>query len=92
MLAEGQTFRDRRIQLDGGSFYGCTFERCVFVYSGLMAATLDRCTFTACQWEFQGPASETLGFLAVMYRSGARDLIERTFEQIRDTAPQSKPN
>ena len=84
MIAHNKTFHDIPIQLDGSTFVGCTFERCKFIVSGLMAAHLDSCTFGAgCTWEFAGPAANVLGFLTAMYQGGAKDMIEKTFDNIR---------
>ncbi|HEY1364300.1 MAG TPA: hypothetical protein VGF60_18805 [Xanthobacteraceae bacterium] len=83
MIAEGQVFRDKRIYLDGSSFYQCTFERCTVVYSGTLGFVLESPQFIDCRWEVQGAARETLGFLRALYAGGARDLVEQTFQSIR---------
>ena len=83
MIAEGQVFRDKRIYLDGSSFYQCRFERCTVVYAGTLGFVLDNPRFIDCRWEVQGPARETLGFLRALYAAGAHELVEQTFESIR---------
>lgn len=93
MIAHGETFRDTMIAIDGSTFVNCTFEKCVLVYSGLLPACLDGNSFTACRWEFGGPAANTLNFMAALYRSGARDLVELTFQGIRKGAvAQARPS
>jgi hypothetical protein len=84
MIAENQTFTDKRIWVDGSSFHNCRFIRCVFVYSGLMGvAIVDPAEVTDCRWEFQGPAKETINFMTAFYQAGSRELIESIFDDIR---------
>lgn len=83
MIAEEQVFKNKRIHLDGGSFTNCRFEDCTIVYSGMLGVQLVNPQFQNCRWEFQNAAKETINFMAALYRAGAKDLIEGTFEQIR---------
>ena len=83
MIAEKLTFKGRRITIDGGSFYSCRFEGCTLVFSGLMPATLEGCNFNSCSWQFSGPASNTIAFMAALYAGGAKDVIENTLQNIR---------
>ena len=84
MIAHNQRYKDTRITLDGATFVGCTFENCIFVFSGLLPPLLEGNTITACKWEFTGPAANTVAFMSALYRSGAHDVIEKTFENIRN--------
>jgi hypothetical protein len=83
MIAKDQTFEDITISLDGGSFYNCTFRRCKLQFSALLPVVLTGCHFDNCNWEFAGPAVNTVGFLAAMYKGGATEIVERTFRVIR---------
>ena len=83
MIATNQTFNEVTISLDGGSFYSCTFNRCRLQASGLLPVTLEAGSFNNCNWELTGPAANTLGFLAGLYKSGAHDLVEGAFRLIR---------
>jgi hypothetical protein len=83
MLARNETFNDVTISLDGGSFYGCTFNRCKLRVSGLLPVTLEGGSFQDCNWELVGPAANILSFLAALYKLGARDLVEGAFRVIR---------
>ena len=83
MIAENATFKGRKINIDGGSFYSCQFDGCTLVFSGLMPATLEGCNFKNCFWKFSGPASNTIAFMTALYSSGAADVIESTLENIR---------
>ncbi len=83
MIAENTTFKGRKINIDGGSFYSCQFDGCTLVFSGLMPATLDDCDFNNCSWEFNGPASNTIVFMKAFYAGGGKELIENIFQNIR---------
>jgi len=83
MFAQNQRFEGVTISLDGGSFYGCTFERCKLDFRGLLPVILDACQFNNCTWEFGGPAANTVGFLSALFKAGARDLVDGTLRCIR---------
>ena len=83
MIAENATFKGRKINIDGESFYSCQFDGCTLVFSGLMPVTFDGCNFNSCSWEFSGPASNTLAFMKTFYAGGGKDLIENTLQGIR---------
>ena len=83
MIAEGQTFKNIQVQLDGSTFRGCTFEACILLFSGLMPVSLDNNSFNDCRWEFTGSAALAVGFMTALYAGGGRDIIERTFQSIR---------
>ena len=87
MFARKQKFENVTIFLDGSSFIECTFENCNLIYSGLLPAALNTNSFNNCRWEFSGAAQNTVGFMADLYRAGAQELIEATFDNIR-----GKPN
>jgi hypothetical protein len=87
MIARNQTFSDVTVHLDGSSFYDCTFERCTVVFSGVLPAVLNNPRFVDCRWQAAGPAETTIMFLTALYKAGAKDLIETTFETIRGKSP-----
>ena len=91
MIAENQIFRGKRIYLDGCSFHGCTFERCILVYSGTLGVDLVEARFIDCRWEVEGAALRTLRFLKLLYAVGARRLVENIFSEIRGERSSSKP-
>jgi hypothetical protein len=84
MIADGQSFKKQQVFLDGATFTNCTFEDCDLIYSGLMPVFLNGNTMTDCRWQFAGPAQNCMGFLTMLYASGARDLIESTFTAVRN--------
>lgn len=85
MIAENQSFAGKKVNLDGASFYACEFEQCTILYSGLLPAVLDGCSFKNCQWKLSGPALRTMFFLKTLYQmgGGAEAMIENTFLDIR---------
>jgi hypothetical protein len=88
VIALNQTFADLTITLDGGTFHGCTFERCRLRFSGLALPDLGGNSFNQCEWDFIGPARDTLAFLQVLYHDqGGGSLIERIFGLIRNRGP-----
>ena len=89
VIAENQTFTEKRLQLDGASFYKCKFERCTFVYSGLMACVLSENSFDDCRWEFDGPASNALKLMNSLYRqgTGGQKIIDALINEIRSAGP-----
>ncbi len=91
MIAEKMAFEGKNIVLDGGSFYACQFNRCKLIYNGMMAVTFDECSFDNCEWQFAGPALNTIGFMQALYAVGAKDLIENTFQNIRGETVEQGP-
>jgi hypothetical protein len=78
-------FEDQDIILDFNHFHACTFRRCRLTYFGYGPIALENCHFDDCAWGFSGPSANTLSFMTHLYHAGtgARDLIERTIENIR---------
>jgi hypothetical protein len=80
------TYTDETINLDDNDFEGCTFVRCTLVYKGgvfrLAGNSLDSPRFA-----FDGAAANTLRFMAELYKGGASDIVESTFDNIRQGTP-----
>ena len=70
------------IRLDGAHFQDVRFLRCHFLYGG-GSVYMVGCEIEYCRWTFDGPAGNTLNYLAKLYRDGARKLVEATFKSIR---------
>ncbi len=83
MIAYDQTFTDATVYLDGNSFYGCRFERCTIVINGYLGCTLLDPRFIDCRWTVSGPAQNVFQLMTALYKAGATDLIESTFNTIR---------
>ena len=85
MIALNQKYEDLTLTLDGGTFHGCTFVRCRLRFSGQLVPELGGNKFEQCEWDFVGPARDTLAFLQVLYHDhGGTDLVERIFGLVRD--------
>ena len=72
-------------------FIAARFEKCTIVITGLMGCVLDDPQFNECKWTFSGPAQNTLTLLSALYRAGARDLVEATFDEVRGKAGTAMP-
>ena len=75
-------FSRTRIDLDGHSYRGCTFDECQIVYSAKGPVSMIGCTFNNCSYHFEGPAGDTLRMMAALYLQSPQ-LIEQTFDNIR---------
>ena len=86
MIALNQKYEDLTLTLDGGTFHGCTFVRCRLRFSGLALPELGGGNiFEQCEWDFIGPARDTLAFLQMLYHDhGGTDLVEKVFGLVRD--------
>ena len=89
MIALNQTFQDLTIALDGGTFHGCTFVRCRLRFSGLAMPDLGGGNrFDSCEWDFLGPAGNTLAFLQMLHQDhGGSEMVENIFARIRQQPP-----
>lgn len=85
MRVVNYSFEGQEVVLDFHDFKGCNFIQCNMVYFGHGPVTLDTCNFDRCQWNFSGPAANTLHFMTKLYHAGigAQELIEHTIENIR---------
>lgn len=80
-----ETFSKDEHALDGNAYTACTFDGCTLIYRGFDGVTLKDCTFNGCKWTFDGPASNTMRFLAGLYGlPGGHELVEHTFASIRN--------
>lgn len=82
----GQTFQQETINLDGNQFERCAFIRCKIVYTAADTFSIDGCTFTICDWVFDGPAERTLFYLSALYRGlgpQGQELVDVIFQQIK---------
>ena len=86
MIALNQKFENLTITLDGGTFHGCTFIRCRLNFGGLALPELGGGNrFEECEWDFVGPARDTLAFLQRLYHDhGGAELVEKIFGLVRE--------
>ena len=85
MKFEDQTFDSQDVLLDGNEYINCTFNGCKIIFKGGQGTGLVSPTFNACDWNFSGPAGNTLAFLAMIYSRGSDGpkLVEAIFAGIR---------
>ena len=86
MIAYDQIFTEAQIYLDGASFYRCRFYRCTIVINGFLGCTLVDPQFIDCKWVVAGPAQNTFELMSALYKAGATELLEATFDSIRGSA------
>lgn len=89
MIANGETFRDIRVHLDGGTFVNCTFENCDLIFSAVLPVHMDRCSFNNCRPAFIGSAGLAIQMMRGIYHGwgpNGRTVIDGIFDQIRKTA------
>lgn len=86
MRYEKHPFRDQAVLLDGNEFIECTFDRCELVFAGISPVTMHNPKMNGCGWTMTGPAALTINFMSGLYASGAHELIEQTFDNIRGKA------
>jgi hypothetical protein len=72
------------VRLDHAAFIDCHFRKAVLVYAGVGPTELTGCRFEAAEFEFDGPAANTLSFLKAMShsKSGLRDVLKASFPQV----------
>lgn len=86
MNHQNETFRQQRIELHGKAFHNCTFEDCELVFDGDRPPTFKDNRFVDSVFVFTGAATRTLYLLSNIYHAGdgGRDVVERTFADIRE--------
>ncbi|MFP6806623.1 MAG: hypothetical protein VB957_05510 [Pseudomonadales bacterium] len=86
MHYKDETFKDQRLELHGKSFNNCTFENCELVFDGDRPPTFKDNKFIDSVFVFTGHATRTLYLLSNIYHAGegGKDVIEKTFEDIRE--------
>lgn len=82
-----QVLENQEVQIDGNSFFGCTFRNCRMIFKATGAPVqMEDCKFEGVRWDFEGPAFQTLNFMTALHEGagpGGRRLVEETFENIR---------
>lgn len=87
MRFEEENFSGQTITLDFNDFVRCRFSNCSLVYHGYGPVGLNGCEFNEVNWNFSGPAANTIKFMTAIYQgagAGGRRLIDATFENMRE--------
>lgn len=77
-----RTFQNENIQIDQHHYERCIFRNCKLIYRG-GTYHLISCEFHNCAPFLDGPAGNTIQFMANFYKIGYRDQLEKLFEHIR---------
>lgn len=94
MKLEDRTYSGGRIEIDGNEFVNCQFNGTILAYKGVGPVVMSNCHFNGVTWVFEGPASNTIGFMRAMFHElgeSGRRLVERTFEEIMQPTPPPPP-
>ena len=83
MIVKNQKFANDVLQLDFTHYDQCEIHNCLLLYSGYSPFRLSNCSIDNPRFDFDGPALNTIRFLAGLYRSGAKDQVEEIFAAIR---------
>lgn len=86
-----RTFEDREVILDGDTFVGCSFHRCILVFQGTAPVEFGPCYLgDDVQWRLDGAALLTAQFLRMLYLTGDEGLkqtVDGLIEQLRGRKP-----
>lgn len=86
MQYDHKRFINENVRIDENEYTDCTFVNCRVIFSGKGPTRFTNCKFDQCTWVFDGPAEETIQYLAALYSGlgpGGQDLIEAVFDSIR---------
>ncbi len=79
-------FNQVALPIDGYHFVNCFFKQSKLIYRGEVPVSFAGCTFINCDWSFEGPAENTLQFLADLHTGlglEGKQLVESVFSGIR---------
>ena len=90
MKISNTNFSNEEVVLDFHEYNSCQFDSCRFVVLGYGSFALNQCDVKNCEFTFAGPAASTIQTMATIYKIGdqGKNLIEGTFEQIRNAGGQ----
>jgi len=71
-----------RVQTDGKSFIGCTFEKATLAYGGGLHPTFEECSFGEVGWLFTDAGLRTVQFLQMIFNSpGGKGFVADLFKR-----------
>ena len=82
----GESYKDKKIDMDFNEFVDCEFTKCELVFHGVGKIGMEGCSFSSVRWTFADAAANTVQFMTALYHGagpGGKQLIESTFENIR---------
>ncbi len=91
MKISNNKFTKEEVVLDFHEYNSCEFTDCRFVVLGYGPFSLNQCEVKNCEFTFAGPAASVIQTMSTIYKIGdqGKNLIEGTFEQIRQGATQN---
>ena len=75
-------FSHETVRVDGEAFSECDFTGCRMVYAGGDVPEFSECRFQDCEWKFEQAASQTLGYLKLIWSVGAKSAVQATIKEI----------
>lgn len=81
MRYQDDVIKGKWLLLDGNEFVRVKFIDCDLVFAGNGPVSFDACNFLDCRWSFEGPALETLNYLAALY-NGLGEAGQRLFNEL----------
>lgn len=73
---------DEDILLDDAVIEKATLKNCRLIYMGGALPTIRDVTFDGCEFHFRGAAERSLQFLTMLYKTGARNVVEGAVSSI----------
>lgn len=86
-VVKGKKYGEEPVVLDGKIFFDCTFKDSTLLYGGGQLPSFDTCTFDSVKYSFIESAGNTMMFLRTLYSIGYKEMVERTFEDIKSWTP-----
>ena len=86
MNYQDQRFSNERIELDGKSFHGCTFDNCELVFSGDRPPTFSDNRYRNTTFTLTGHAVRTVYLLSNIYHAGkgGEEVVESLIADIKN--------
>ncbi|MFT7244647.1 MAG: hypothetical protein ACI82A_002005 [Candidatus Azotimanducaceae bacterium] len=86
MQFANETFKNDRIELEGKTFHGCTFDNCELVFSGDRPPTFSDNKFVGSVFVLTGHATRTMYLLSNIYHAGdgGKEVVGKIFDDIRE--------
>lgn len=82
MRYEGQTFRDRKVEMDGNEFFECHFERVALVIRGEKPTIIEGCVFYEWKWELAGPAMMGIEAIRMLVQSAGSGAVNQAVQDV----------
>ena len=81
-----KNFKNDVIKIDSSFYHKCIFKNSNIIYCAEGKLSLSACEFHDCNWLFEGPAGETIGFMRDIYHhldNGGKQIVNSIFKGIK---------